>query len=44
MQNKPRRDNPYQPPCFDDFPKPQPQPRDRTAPSLVVVHALIGVI
>jgi hypothetical protein len=18
-QNKPRRDNPYQPPCFDDF-------------------------
>jgi len=38
--NKPRHDNPYQPPCFDDFPQFQPQPRDRRAPPLVVVHAL----
>ena len=41
MPNKPRRDNPYQPPCFDDFPKLQHQHRDRRAPPLVVVHTLI---
>ncbi|MES2469630.1 MAG: hypothetical protein V4675_20170 [Verrucomicrobiota bacterium] len=40
-QNKPRHDNHYQPPCFDDLPQLQPQPCDRRAPSLVVVHALI---
>jgi hypothetical protein len=40
VQNKPRRDNPYQPPCFDDFPQLHHQPRDRRVPPLVVVHAL----
>jgi hypothetical protein len=38
--NKPRRDNHYQPFSFDAFPRPHPQPHDRRAPSLVVVHAL----
>jgi hypothetical protein len=38
--HKARHDNPYQPPCFDDFPRLQHQPRDRRAPSLVGVHAL----
>jgi len=33
--------NHYQPLCFDDFPQFQHQPRDRRAPPLVVVHALI---
>ena len=41
MQNKPRHDNPYQPPCFDDIPLLQPQPRDRRALPLAGVHALI---
>jgi hypothetical protein len=36
----PRRDNPYQPPCLHDLFYLQPQPRDRRAPTLVVVHAL----
>jgi hypothetical protein len=40
-ENKPRHDNHYQPPCFDDFPQLQHQLRDRRSPSLVVVHALI---
>jgi hypothetical protein len=35
--------NPYQPHCFHDLFYIQPQPRDRRAPSLVVVHALIVV-
>lgn len=39
-QNKTRHDNPYQPPCFDNLPWLQPQPRDRRAPPLVGVHAL----
>jgi hypothetical protein len=39
--NKSRHSNPYQPPCFDVSQYLQPQPRDRRAPPLVVVHALI---
>jgi hypothetical protein len=39
--NKPRQSNPYQPFSFDDFPGPQPQPRDRRSPPLVGVPALI---
>lgn len=34
---------PYQPRCLDDFPYFHPQPRDRHAPSLVGVHALIDI-
>jgi len=41
LPNKPRRDNAYQPPCFDVFQYLQPLSRDRRAPPLVVVHALI---
>ncbi|MCU0797549.1 MAG: hypothetical protein MUF31_16640, partial [Akkermansiaceae bacterium] len=41
--SKTRRDNPYQPSIFNDFPQFQPQPRDRRAPSLVGAHALIIV-
>jgi hypothetical protein len=33
--------NLYQPLSFDDFSQLQPSPRDRRAPSLVEVHALI---
>jgi len=33
--------NHYQPFCFDDFTLLQPQPLDRRAPPLVVVHVLI---
>jgi hypothetical protein len=39
--NKTRRDNPYQPFSFDVFLQLQPSPRDRRAPPLVGVHALI---
>ena len=39
--HKPRRDNHYQPFSFGDFPWLQPHGRDRRAPPLVVVHALI---
>jgi hypothetical protein len=39
-ENKPRHENHYQPPCFNDFPYFNHDPCDRRAP-LLVVHALI---